>query len=142
MTMMGEAPMVWCSVLGGGKIETWLSGGGDWSKLRWYFYNSEWWESGGPENMVGNGGADSIFWFWLESGGDMIKRCRKMKWRQRAHLNSIERKHDTTQQHDDIGRRRCGTGDAKEKRQRQLGWRKSIGPKNKEISYGRFNCYK
>jgi SRSO17 transposase len=44
--------------------------------------------------------------FWLKRGGDGIKHYQKIEWRQRARLDSMERKHDTTRQHDDIGRRR------------------------------------
>jgi hypothetical protein len=40
-------------------------------------------------------GADSILQFRLERGCDMTKYYRKMKWRQRARLDSMERKRDT-----------------------------------------------
>jgi hypothetical protein len=54
-------------------------------------------------------GVDLIFQFYLEMRGDGIKRCRKMKRRHRARLDSIERKHDMVRRCDDVGRRRGGT---------------------------------
>jgi hypothetical protein len=47
--------------------------------------------------VIDGGDADSMFQFQLERGGDMTKCYRKMKQRQRAHLNSMGRKRDTTQ---------------------------------------------
>jgi hypothetical protein len=46
--------------------------------------------------VVGGGSADSILWFRLESGGGGMERCQKMKQRQRARIDSMGRKHDTT----------------------------------------------
>jgi hypothetical protein len=51
---------------------------------------------GGPGRVTSGGGADLILQFWLERRSDRMKRCRKMKRRQRAHLGSMERKRDTT----------------------------------------------
>jgi hypothetical protein len=42
------------------------------------------------------GGADSMLQFRLERGGDRMKHYRKMKRRQRARLDSIERNRDMT----------------------------------------------
>jgi hypothetical protein len=54
--------------------------------------------------------------FWLEWGDDVMKRCQKMKRKQRARLDSMRRKRDTTQQRGDVDRRRDGTEEGK-------GWR-------------------
>jgi hypothetical protein len=52
---------------------------------------------------VSDGGvANSLLQFQLERGGDEMKHYRKMKQRQRAHLGSMGRKHDTTRRCDDI----------------------------------------
>jgi hypothetical protein len=67
------------------------------------------------------GGADSMLQFQLERGGDGMKHCRKMKWRQQACLGSMERKHDTVRWRGEFGRRRCGIGEGKGRRRRQLG---------------------
>jgi hypothetical protein len=40
--------------------------------------------------------ADSMLQFQLERGDDAMMCCQKMKWRHRAHLGFMERKHDTT----------------------------------------------
>jgi hypothetical protein len=53
-------------------------------------------------------------------GGDRTKCCQKMKWMQRAHLASMERKRDTVRQRGDVDRRRGGTGEEKGWRRRQL----------------------
>jgi hypothetical protein len=53
--------------------------------------------------------AVSMLQFRLERGGNGIKRCRKMKWRQRARLGLMGRKCDLTRQCDNVGRRRDGT---------------------------------
>jgi hypothetical protein len=66
--------------------------------------------------VVGGGGADSMLQFWLEWGDDVMKRCQKMKRKQRARLDSMRRKRDTTQQRGDVDRRRDGTDEGK-------GWR-------------------
>jgi hypothetical protein len=38
----------------------------------------------------GSGDADSLLWFRLKRRVDGMKRCRKMKWKQRAGLASME----------------------------------------------------
>jgi hypothetical protein len=53
--------------------------------------------------VAGDSGADSMYWFRFERGGDRTKRCRKMKRRQLAHLGFMGRKRDTTQQRGDVG---------------------------------------
>jgi hypothetical protein len=65
--------------------------------------------------VVGGGGADSVLRFQLKRGDDRTKSCWKMKQRQRARLGSIGMKHDTTQQRDDVSRRRGGTEKGKGK---------------------------
>jgi hypothetical protein len=60
-----------------------------------------------------DGGADSIFQFWLKRGGDGIKYYRKMKRRQRAHLGSMGRKRDMTQWCDEVGQWRGDTEEGK-----------------------------
>jgi hypothetical protein len=47
---------------------------------------------------------------------DGMKHCRKMKRMQQTHLDSIERKRDTSQQCDDIGQRKCGTEEGKRRK--------------------------
>jgi hypothetical protein len=51
-------------------------------------------------------------------GGDGIKHCQKMKWRQRARLGSMERKRDITQWHDIVDQRRDDTKEGKGRRRR------------------------
>jgi hypothetical protein len=89
----------------------------EWSRLRWSFYNSGWWESDSPGRVACCGGADSMLQFWLETGGVEMKHCRKMKRRQRSHLGSMRRKRDMMWWYDNIGRRRGGTGEGKGRRQ-------------------------
>jgi hypothetical protein len=62
------------------------------------------------------GGADLMLQFWLERGGDRIKRCQKIKRRQRARLSSIGRKCDMVRRRDDIDRRICNTEEGKGRR--------------------------
>jgi hypothetical protein len=50
-------------------------------KIVMTFYNSGGWESGTPRRVADNSGTYSMLQFWLERGGDMTKRCRKMKQR-------------------------------------------------------------
>jgi hypothetical protein len=64
--------------------------------------------------MVDDGGADLMFWFRLERGGDDMKYYRKIKQMQRACLDSIGSKRDTVRWHGDVGRRRGGTEEKKE----------------------------
>jgi hypothetical protein len=71
--------------------------------------------------VVDGGGVDSMLQYRLERGGDGMKRCRKMKRRQRARLGSMGRKRDMVQRRGDVGRRRGGTGEGKGRRRRQLG---------------------
>jgi hypothetical protein len=52
-------------------VAEWL---GEWPKLRWSFYNSKECESDGSGRVAGDGGADSMFQFELERGGDRTKR--------------------------------------------------------------------
>jgi hypothetical protein len=67
-----------------------------------------------------DGGVDSMLHFQLEREGDVIKRYRKMKRMQRAHLGSIGRKHNTVRWCDDNGWRRGDTEEGKGRKQRQL----------------------
>jgi hypothetical protein len=57
---------------------------------------------GGPSRVACVDCADSMLQFRLEIGGNGTKRYRMMKWRQRARLNSMGRKHDPVWWHDDI----------------------------------------
>jgi hypothetical protein len=59
--------------------------------------------------------------FRLERRGDRTKRCREIKWRQRAHLDSMGRKRDPARRRDNVGRRRDDTGEGKGMRRCQLG---------------------
>jgi hypothetical protein len=52
--------------------------------------------------VAGGGGADSMLQFRLERGGDGTKRCRNMKWRQRAHLDSMGKNCDMMRWRGDI----------------------------------------
>jgi hypothetical protein len=52
--------------------------------------------------VAGGGGADSILRFRLERGGDGMKRCQKMKQRERARLSSMGRKRDTARRRGDV----------------------------------------
>jgi hypothetical protein len=83
---------------------------------------------------------DSILRFWLESGGDGAKHCRKMKWRQQARLASMGRKRDTTQQCDNLGQRKCSTGEGKGGDDVSWADANFTGPENKENPHGRFSC--
>jgi hypothetical protein len=65
-----------------------------------------------------DGDADSMLQFLFEKRGDVMKHCQKMKCRQRARLNSMGRKCDTVRRRDDIGRRRGGIGETKERKRR------------------------
>jgi hypothetical protein len=58
--------------------------------------------------VAGGDGVDSMR-FWLERGGDEMKRCRRMKRMQRAHLSFMERKRDMVHRCGDIDRRRGST---------------------------------
>jgi hypothetical protein len=62
------------------------------------------------------GGADLMFQFRLERGCNRTKRYQKMERRQRVHLDSIERKCDTTRRCDDVDQRRDGSGEGKGRR--------------------------
>jgi hypothetical protein len=68
------------------------------------------------ERVAGGGGADSMLQFRLERGGDGTKRCRNMKWRQRAHLDSMGRNCDMMRWRGDIDSRRGGTVEEKWRR--------------------------
>jgi hypothetical protein len=52
--------------------------------------------------VAGGGGADSMLQFRLEWGGDGTKRCRNMKWSQRAHLDSMRKNCDMMRWRGDI----------------------------------------
>jgi hypothetical protein len=54
-----------------------------------------------------------MLWFQFKREYDGIKRCRKMKQRQRARLDYIPRKCDTAQRRGDIGWRRGDTEEGK-----------------------------
>jgi hypothetical protein len=66
--------------------------------------------------VVDGSDADSMIRFWLKMGDDETKRCWKMKWTQRARLDSMGRKRDTTRWYGDVDQRRCGTREGKERR--------------------------
>jgi hypothetical protein len=55
--------------------------------------------SDGPERIACGAGADLIYQFQLERGGDGTKYCQKIKMRQRARLGSIGRKCTTGKIH-------------------------------------------
>jgi hypothetical protein len=65
-------------------------------------------------------GVDLMLQFRLERGDDMMKHCRKMKRRHRAHLDLMRRKRDTVRRYDDVDRRRGGAGEGKVRRRHQL----------------------
>jgi hypothetical protein len=44
-------------------------------KVEMIFYSSGGWESDDLGRVAGGGGADSILRFWLERGGNGMKRC-------------------------------------------------------------------
>jgi hypothetical protein len=119
-------------------IEWW----GEWTKLRWSFYNNGWWKSGGLRKAAYGGGVYSMFQFQLERGADGTKRCRKMKQRQRARLGSMERKRDPAWWCDDVGRRRGDTGEGKGRRHVSWADVNLTGLKSEENSYDQFNWYK
>jgi hypothetical protein len=69
---------------------------------------------------VGRSGEGGLLWWCgfnasisTERGGDKMKHYRKMKRRQRVHLDSMGRKRDTVQWYGNIGRRRGGTVEGK-----------------------------
>jgi hypothetical protein len=67
----------------------------------------------GSESVAYGGGTDSILQFQLERGGNGTKHCRKIKRRQQACLDSMERKRDTVWRHDNIDWRRGNTEEGK-----------------------------
>jgi hypothetical protein len=81
------------------------------------------------------GDADLILQFQLEMGDNVMKHCRKIKQRHRAHLDSIERKRDTARRCDDVGRRRGSIGEGK-KGEDDISWvdMNLTGSKNEENS--------
>jgi hypothetical protein len=85
--------------------------------------------------MVGGDGVNSILRFQLKREGDGTKCCRKMKWRQQTHLDSIGSKCDIARRRSDVGQRRGGTGEEKGRRQHPLGRCESYWAKNKENSH-------
>jgi hypothetical protein len=90
----------------------------------------------GPERVADAGGADLMFQFQLERRGDGTKHYRKMKRRQRAHLDSMRRKCVTARRRDDVGRRRGGTGKGKGGYDASWAYVNITGLKNKEKSCG------
>jgi hypothetical protein len=62
--------------------------------LRRPFNSSGGCESDGPGSVTDVGGVDLMLQFWLESECDGTKRRRKLKRRQRAHIDSVVRKYD------------------------------------------------
>jgi hypothetical protein len=77
-------------------------------------------------------GADLMLQFWLKIGGGGTKHCRKMKRRQRAHLDSMGRKRDTARRCDDVSRRRGGTREGKGRDDASRADANLTGPKNKK----------
>jgi hypothetical protein len=122
----------------GDAVEWW----GEWLRLRWPFYSNGGWESGGPTRVANSSAVESMVQFWLERGGDRMKRCLKVKRWQRAHHGSMRRKSDTTRRCGDIDPRRGGTGEGKGMRRCQLVDENLTLPKNEENPHGRFICYK
>jgi hypothetical protein len=111
--------MVWCSGWGRDKIETCLSGGESdqsWDDLFIAVHG----ESGYPGRMVWGSGADLMFQFRLERGGDGTKCCQEMNQRQWVCLGSMGRKCNTAWWRDDVRQRRGSTGEGKERRRHQL----------------------
>jgi hypothetical protein len=66
--------------------------------------------------VADGGGVDSMIRFQLERRDDGMKKCRKMKRRQRVCLDSMGWKRDMVWWRDNIGRRRGGTGKGKERK--------------------------
>jgi hypothetical protein len=96
---------------------------------------------GGPGRVADGGGVHSMLQFWLERGGDEMKRYWEMEQRQQAHLSSIGRKCDMARWRGDVGRRRDSTGRGKGG---DNAWSdvNLTGLKNKENPCCRFSCYK
>jgi hypothetical protein len=120
-------------------IECWK----EWLRLKWHFYSSGGWESGGPGRVARGDSADSMFQFRLERQGDRMKHCGKMRRRQWARLDSMGRKCDTTWQCGDVGRMR---GDTEEREMEEttlvgLTWI-LLDQKWKKIPQCRFSWYK
>jgi hypothetical protein len=65
----------------------------------------------GVRRVASSGDVDSMIRFQLKRGGVMMKHYRKIKQRQRAHLGSMRRKCDMTQQHGDVGWSRDDIGE-------------------------------
>jgi hypothetical protein len=59
--------------------------------------------------VTGGNGVYLIFQFWLETGHNRMKYCRKIKRWQRARLDSMGKKCDTAWLRGNVGRRRGGT---------------------------------
>jgi hypothetical protein len=69
--------------------------------------------------------------FQLEMGGDGMKHYQKMKWRQRAHFDSMEK---SVTRRGDIGRRRGGTGGGEREETTPVGLKRILlGQKLKKI---------
>jgi hypothetical protein len=118
MTMVGRVSMVWCSVYGGGKMETQLSNG---ENVQWWddlFYTNGGCELSCPGRVSVSGGVDSMLQFQLQRRGDDTKCCWKIKWSQRVHFCSMGRERDTAWWRNDVIRRRDGTEEGKWRRHR------------------------
>jgi hypothetical protein len=64
-------------------------------KIEMIFYINGWLESDVLGRVTCCGSVDSMFQFRLKRGADGMKCCQKMKRRQRAHFDSMERKETT-----------------------------------------------
>jgi hypothetical protein len=71
--------------------------------------------------VVSGGGADSKLQFQLKRGGDRTKRCQKIKRSIELVLASWEESVTRRNGIGDVGRRRGGTEEGKERRRCQLG---------------------
>jgi hypothetical protein len=121
-----DGVVLWLGRMQNGYVIEWWR---EWSRLRWPFYNSEGWESGGLRRVADGDGVNSMLQFHPEREDDGTNHYRKMKRRQWARLGSMERKRDTAPQHGDIGRRRVDTGEEKGRRRCQLDWHESYWTK-------------
>jgi hypothetical protein len=84
--------------------------------------------------VADDSGADSMLQFRLERGGNMMKCCRKMKQQQRAYLDFMGSKCDTTG-----GEAAPGMG----KEGDDVSWPETnlTRPRNEENPSGRSSCY-
>jgi hypothetical protein len=89
------------------------------NKIDMTFYSCRGWKSGCIGRVVGDSGVYSMLRFRLEGGVEM-KRCQKMKRKQRARLGSMGTKCDTVWRCGDIDRRRGDIGEGKSRRRHLL----------------------